>query len=405
MIERDPNRAWAAHLLRRSTLNVNPARIDEFAALGWDGAVDALLSDAGPAPAEEPPEVDDWTRLAQWWVSRMVDPSSGLRDRLAWFWHGLLTTGADKVSDAALVRQQLIDLRAGAMGDYRSLLHGYVTSGALLEFLDASWSMASSPNENLARELMELFTVGRGGYTQDDVRSAARALAGWVVEDGEVTWRRENAFVAPLLFMGVQDDWDTAKVVDFLCDQPATAARVGCRLWRQLVGTELAADQAADLGRWWQDRDLAIADLVERILRDPAMITSRLNRARSGLEWFTAFRSVLGSPPDDVWPLDALDQMPYRPPNVGGWAEGPRWLSPGSLLARGSLAFGADYASLGPGRSGTTADILDRCGLQQVSPATMAALDGIQASDELPPESALHTKWRLALSSPEFNLS
>lgn len=324
---------------------------------------------------------------------------------MAWFWHALLTTSADKVSSAALVRQQLVDLRSGALGDYRTILHTFVTGGALIDYLDANGSMASNPNENLARELMELFTIGRDAYTEDDVRSAARALAGWVVEDGTVSWKRENAFVAPLLFKGVQDDWDTTKVVDFLCDQPETAVRVSTRLWRHLVGTDPDPGAAAELGAWWQEHDLAVADLVERILLDPAMAAARLNRPRSGLEWFTAYRAVVGVPTDDTWSMQNLGQMPYQPPNVGGWPDGARWLSPGSLLARASMAFDTAWEALAPGRSGTTADILDRCGLQQVWPATLAALDAVRSSDELPPEEAEHTRWRLALSSPEFNLA
>lgn len=406
MIERHPGRARAAHLLRRTSLTVNPARIDQLADLSWDDAVADVLSRATAAdPGDGPPATDDWTDLVTWWVNRMIDPTSGLRERMAWFWHGLLTTSADKVSSAGLIRRQLTDLRAGALGDYRTILHTFVTGGALVQYLDADGSMAANPNENLARELMELFTVGRDAYTEDDVRSAARALAGWVVEDGEVSWRRENAFVAPLLFKGVQDDWDTDKVVDFLCDQPETAQRVSSRLWRHLLGTDPDPAVATDLGAWWQERDLAVPDLVERILLDPSAATARLNRPRTGLEWFTAYRAVVGTPADDAWTLQSLGQMPYQPPNVGGWPDGARWLSAGSLLARASLAFDTDWEAMAPGRSGTVDDILDRCGLQEISPATRAALDAVRSSDELPVEEAQHTRWRLALSSPEFSLA
>ncbi len=106
------------------------------------------------------------------------------------------------------------------------------------------------------------------------------------------------------------------------------------------------------------------------------------------------------------WKVDqGLGQMPYQPPNVGGWPDGARWLSPGSLLARASLAFDTDWEAMAPGRSGTVDDILDRCGLQEISPATRAALDAVRSSDELPAEEAQHTRWRLALSSPEFSLA
>ncbi len=408
-------------------MTVDPGRIDAMADEGWDAAVGALLDAAAdePTDAAEPPEAEDLNEIIGWWVGRMLRPENGLRDRMAWFWHGLLTTSADKVSETSLVRDQLIGLRTNALGDYRTLLHQFVTGGALLEYLDASYSMASNPNENLARELMELFTLGRGNYTEDDVRAAARALAGWVVEDGDVEWRRENAFVAPLLFRGIQDEWDMATVVDHLCDQPETAIHVSSRLWRHLVGGGLDSDEAVELGWWWQERDLSIIDLVERILGEKAMAEQRLNRARTGAEWYVAFRSVtdgadaaagVGDETDDgetvaernaaaIWELETLGQAPYYPPNVGGWPDGVRWLSAGSLLPRISLINTVDTEALFGGRSGTTDDILDRCGLHEVSEQTLAVLDQIRSSEDLPGESAHLVKWRLALSSPEFNLS
>lgn len=407
--DRDPDRARAAHLLRRTTLTIDPDRIERLADMDWSEAVSAVLDEAtgwpdgsvGPADGDIPADADTG-ELVSWWLERMVRSETGLAERMTWFWHTLLTTNAWKVSGSALVVDQLATLRTHCLGDYRTLLQKFVHSGALLQFLDASGSLASNPNENLARELMELFTLGRGNYNEDDVRSAARALAGWVVEDEKVTWHRDRAFVAPLLFRGVQDEWDTAKVVDHLCDQPETVANVASRLWHHIVGTSLEPAAAADLGAWWQDHDLAILPLVERILRDPTMERARLNKARTGVEWYVAFLSATGRDERDPWPLERLGQMPYAPPNVGGWPEGERWVGAGSMLARAGMSFTVDLGEDLPSR---TDQVLDRCGLHQVSPATLAAIDGVQPSDELPPESAARTRWRLALSSPEFSLS
>ncbi|MEM7321561.1 MAG: DUF1800 family protein [Actinomycetota bacterium] len=403
---RDPDRARAAHLLRRATLRVDQDRIDRFAGLSWTDGVTELLQEAGNGAAGQVPAPDDdWGQVVQWWLEQMVAPGSGIAERLTWFWHTLLTTHAGKVGDARLVADQLTVLRANATGNYRELLHAFVTSGALLEFLDASWSMASNPNENLGRELMELFTIGPGNYTQDDVRAAARALAGWVVEDGEVSWRREHAFVAPLLFRGVQDTWDTTKIVDHLCDQPETAANIAAMLWHHLLGTELTPDGAAELGRWWQDQELEILPLVERILTDPAAADARLNRPRTGLEWYCAAHSALGASQVSPWHLEPLDQVPYRPPNVGGWPADDRWLLPGSLLGRLSLLAEIDLDRVAHGRSGTATEVLDRCGLYEISAATRAVIDAAAGHETLSPEAARLTTWRLALSSPEFQLA
>lgn len=387
-------------------MTVDPERIDRFSELSWNDGVTALIDDArNGSPGQVPEPDEDWGEIVLWWVGQMTDGHGGLRERMTWFWHTILTTSAEKVDSEQLLADQLTGLREHAVGNYRDLLQGFVRSGALLEFLDASWSVASNPNENLARELMELFTLGKGNYNQDDVRSAARALAGWVVEDGKVEWRRENAFLAPLLFRGVQDDWDTTKIVDHLCDQPETARNISGRLWNHLLGTELTVEGATELGGWWQDQELEILPLIERILTDPSAEGARLNRPRTGLEWFCAFRSVTGGPEIEPWLLDNLGQMPYNPPNVGGWAEGEHWLMPGSLLGRLSLIANLDTDGIPAGRSGTSAEVLDRCGLYEVSTGTLDVVDAARVSDDMSPESVRATTWRLALSSPEFQLS
>ncbi|MEL6984056.1 MAG: DUF1800 family protein, partial [Actinomycetota bacterium] len=248
------------------------------------------------------------------------------------------------------------------------------------------------------------------------VRAAARALAGWAVEEGEVVFRPEDAFIAPLVFLGEQADWDTTTIVDRLCDHPATAVRVAGRLWTDLVGTAPTADVAVELGAWWQGRDLAIEPLLERILGQDAFIQGRLSRPRTGLEWFCAARAATGlnrQPIDgDLWLLERIGQLPYDPPNVGGWPRDDRWLSAGSLLGRAGLVqdLGADdlAADRQASAAGSTEAILDACAMHEVSETTFAALDAVgstAAVDGVDPSSIQLVRWRLALTSPEFNLS
>ncbi|MGI9599033.1 MAG: DUF1800 family protein [Acidimicrobiales bacterium] len=409
---RDPARAMAAHLVRRTSLGVEGARVEQLADLDWDDAVADVLGrvEADERAGGQAPDGQDWTDTTDWWIDRMTEPGTGLVDRLAWFWHGLLTTNAYKVSDNGLLATQLDHFRVNGSGDFRTLLHGFITGGALLEYLDASHSLASNPNENLARELMELFTVGRRHYTEDDVRAGARALAGWVVDDGRVEFRRENAFIAPLIYLGRQADWDTTMVVDELCDHPATAARISARMWRHFVGPPLTDEGAAELGRWWQAQDLEIMPLVERILTDPTFAESRLSRPRGGLEWYCAARSALRFE-SETWYLETLNQMPYLPPSVAGWPDDLRWLGPGSLLARASFTHSVDIGSVlqdGRGRDGpesaTTEQILDRCSLYEVSAETVDAIEQVATIPDISPENIELVRWRLALTSPEFNL-
>lgn len=408
--DRDPDRARAAAVLRRSALAVPAGRVDELADLNWDEAIDQMLDPAlvTEQAGAEIPETDEWQELLFWWMDRMTAADTGIVDRMTFFWHGHLTTNARKVEDSSLIRNQMSLLRTSALGNFRDLLQKFVVDGALLRYLDGDGSEAYNPNENLGRELMELFTLGRGNYEQDDVRAAARALAGWRVieEDNQpptVEFRREAAFVAPLLFLGDQADWTTESIIDRLCDDPRTASRVSSKIWADLVGTELDAGSADDLGRWWQDHDLEIAPLVERILRSEPAQQTRFARPRTGLEWFTAAKVAVGFTFDDPWHLDALGQMPFLPPSVAGWARGDHWLGAGSLLERAGAMYRIDFEPvLDAARS--TDDVLTATGIEEVSEPTLAAFAEVDANPDLDADQASLLRWRLALNTPEFHL-
>lgn len=411
LTEPDPARASAAALLRRTSLAPTPSRIDELAGSSWDDMVDEMLDIGSLQTAVETsiPPTDERVDLLEWWIESMSAPDSGIVDRLMWFWHGHLTTNADSAGNVELIRRQMTLLRTNSVGNYRELLQGFVVDGALLRYLDGDGSEAYNPNENLGRELMELFTIGRGNYTQDDVRAAARALAGWTVEDDgdddadpRVEFDRSRAFVAPLVFLGEQADWNTELVVDRLCDHPGTAVNVASKLWYDLVGTELATDEAVELGAWWQQAGLEILPLVERILRSDAARTARYTRARTGLEWFVAAKAAVGFPFDNPWTLEVLGQMPYYPPNVAGWPTGDRWLAPGSLVHR-TVLLGSLSLDDAPGR--TTDEVLAACGVESVSDTTRRTLELAGDADELDPEQQAALRWRLALNAPEFHLS
>jgi uncharacterized protein (DUF1800 family) len=404
LVERDPARSRVTRLLRRTSFIIDNNLIDELSGRSYDEAVEQVLSDQGEVgrPPREGKE-----EILNWWVDRMVSPSSGLYERMVWFWHTHLTTNHWNVSSEVLVSRQLELLRTHALGNFRQLLQGFVVDGALLQYLDGDGSEASNPNENLARELMELFTVGLGNHTEDDVRSAARALAGWVVdrETNEVRFERERAFIAPLLFRGKQADFDTAMIVDHLCDDVATAAYVSNKMWHHLAGGWLDSDRAVELGRWWQERDLEIRPLVEAILTHPQFEDSYYSRPRTGLEFYTTLTTVTGVRPDLPYSLRRLGQVPYEPPNVAGWPTDNRWLEPGSMLNRGSMVFSFDFDDIYEPMPGTVDHVLDRCGLFAVTQGTLDALNRVGIGRDLSEEARARIRWRLALSSPEFQLT
>ena len=162
--------------------------------------MDRLLEwalDAAPLPSdpEEGIGEDDYDALLNGWIRQLRHPEAALHERLTWFWHGHLTTSTDKASFVpALWRQQRL-LRRHALGNFRDLLRDITTDAAMLVYLDGDGSVADAPNENFSRELMELFTLGRGSYGEADVRAGARALAGWSV-DTEDGWKVVAAHVS-----------------------------------------------------------------------------------------------------------------------------------------------------------------------------------------------------------------
>jgi uncharacterized protein (DUF1800 family) len=362
--------------------------------------MDGPVSPARATPAEESEET------LTWWLRQIGAPGGGLHERMSFFWHTLIPTHRHSVGHHQLVATQLNLIRDNALGNYRNLLQGFVVDGAMIKYLDADSSTASRPNENLARELMELFTTGIGHYTETDVRQAALAMTGWRV-DGDtyaVSFDPERAHREPVTFLGDTKVWDVASITDRLCDHPATAARISGQLWYHLTGKGLNPGAAGELGVWWQDQSLEIRPLVERILLSDDFWADHYTRPRTGFEYYAAVQNILGLDPTRHHEARNLGQQLYEPPNVGGWPKGERWLNPDSMLRRSQTLFSIDFRQVSGGITASLDEILDRCGIYVVSDETMAALTSVADPEGIGEEGVVQLQWRVALSSPEFQL-
>ena len=405
MAERDPELAAAALLARRATLRPDAELIRGLAGLERSAAVEAVLN--APRNTDRAAPAEDSNETVTWWLRRIGAPGSGLHERMAFFWHGLLPTHRHAVGWDQLIATQLNMIRDNALGNYRDLLQAMVVDGGMIRYLDADSSSAKRPNENLARELMELFSTGIGHYTEEDVRQAALAMTGWRVDkDSYAVWfDPERAHHEPVTFLGETKKWDVASITDRLCDHPATAARVSSLLWYHLTGKQIDSDSMSELGAWWQAQNLEIMPLVERILNDDAFWADHYARPRSGFEYYAAAQTILGLDPTKLWQARNLGQLPYEPPNVGGWPVGERWLNPDSMLRRSEALFSVDFREISGGETATIDEILDRCAIYVVSDETMAALTGSAADPEgIGPAGVVQLQWRIAMSSPEFQL-
>ncbi|MGH1491788.1 MAG: DUF1800 domain-containing protein [Acidimicrobiales bacterium] len=404
MAERDPEMAKAALLARRATLRADSALIGALVGKDRAEAVAQILN--APIDADQVASTEKSDETVTWWLRKIGAPGSGLHERMTFFWHSLIPTHRHSVGWHQLVATQLNMLRANALGNFRDLLQAVVIDGAMIRYLDADSSSAKRPNENLARELMELFTTGIGHYNEGDVREAALGMTGWRVDrDTYAVWfDPERAYNEPVTFLGETKKWDVASITDRLCDHPATAARVASRLWYHLTGKEIEGAAKAELGVWWQGQNLEIKPLVERILTSDEFWADHYARPRSGFEYYAAAQNILGLDPTKLWQARNLGQLLYEPPNVGGWPRGERWLNPDSMLRRSEMMFNVDFREVSGGETATIDEILDACAIYVVSDETMAALNSAPNPEKYGPEGGVQLQWRIAMSSPEFQL-
>ncbi|MFK7918741.1 MAG: DUF1800 family protein [Ilumatobacter sp.] len=401
-------RARNARLLRRLVLTPTPEMVESFDAASPIEIVQTVL-DARPSSMEHSElntESDHWAPT-KWWLTRMADPGAGLDERLVWFWHGHLTSGLDK-SGPAPMNRQLALLRRHARGDFRELLREITLDPAMLRWLDGSGSDVEAPNENYARELMELFALGRdsGAYTEADVSAGAKALAGyWVNEnDGSeltVEFEPEGALRRPVRFLGAQVS-DVDGVIDTVCDRAECAEHVAAAMFEHFIGGQLDPGTRRRLADTFRSSNLNVDTLVRRLLTEPAFLDGPALRPRSALEWFLSFQQLV-SAPIEMWALESMGQAPLNPPNVAGWPGTERWASAGMTLNKGQIAVDHSWDTDTLDRNDPVTDLLRRAVLYEVSPQTRAVLDELAAAapSRRDQSSMLHAAIAM---SPEFSL-
>jgi uncharacterized protein (DUF1800 family) len=327
--------------------------------------------------------------LSQWWLRRMVAAQQPIHEKLTLLWHNHFATSAQKVRFAAYMAAQNQKLRSLALGDFRTLAYAMLTDAAMLRWLDAQTNTAKAPNENLAREFMELFTLGHGnGYTEDDVRQGARALTGWVIRPTGQTMvvPKRHDRTAKTIF-GVTGNFDAAGFCDTVLAQPKSPQYVAGRLWQQLASDTQPSPQALDrfVTAYGGDRDLRA--LTRAILTDDEFINNRAAIVNTPVEWLVGVIRTLRVPVDSParlkmvnTTLRALGQRPFYPPDVGGWPHGRVWMSTASadvrMRAASQLARAGDLSSVEDAALDDRIDAVGYLiGVGAWSDRTVAALD------------------------------
>jgi uncharacterized protein (DUF1800 family) len=411
--------------------------VDASAAAGFEATLTRLTSaggpDAGvaatPAPDFGPPQprlgkaaaisdrkarrraqAGQSVELSGWWLDRMAAADHAYPERMTWFWHGHFATSVRKVKSPQLMHTQNETMRTLGRGDFRTLAQAMITDPAMLVWLDGGGNKLGKPNENLAREFMELFTLGVGNYTEADVRDAARALTGWKVDyaAGTAATAPRAHDPGPKTVLGTTADLDAGQLVDLLVRRPVSPQFVAGRIWTRFVSD--IPPGPATLGRlvtaFGPDHD--ITALVSAAVREPAFRDPASVLVREPVLWLVgalrALRLKASAVPTQalVGGLNGLGQVPLAPPNVGGWPAGLPWLTTAAALTR--MQLGQTLAAAGdigpvttaaPGaRIDATATLL---GLPGFGDRTVAALRPLV---DRPAQLV-----GLALASPEYTVS
>jgi uncharacterized protein (DUF1800 family) len=357
----------AAHLCRRAGFGAPRRELDEVRRLGPVDAVDRFLR-TDPARDAEYRHLFDTIRqgfvafqfppnLQGWWLFRMQREPFPLREKMTLFWHGHFATSFRKVEDMRLMYRQNETLREGALGDFRDLVLAVSRDPAMIVWLDNQENHKGRPNENYARELMELFTLGEGHYTERDVKEAARAFTGWHRNEEGFFFNREAHDFGPKSILGKRGNFDGADVVDILLQQAQAKRFLATKLLRFFVSPEPSEELIGEAAQVLGDCNLEMkwflrALFLSRAFYAPEAICSKI---KSPVEYtIGALRDLDATFPGQELAerMTPMGQELFAPPSVKGWDGGRDWISSNAWLARGRFAEALSHApggdSFGP---------------------------------------------------------
>ena len=370
------NFATAAHLLNRAGFSGPPAEIEKVAAMGQEKAVSWFLDyeaipdeTADPSWAKPDPDrakkflaVRDMseeerrrvqreeqqnqrqhiTDLKGWWLERMVKGPRPLQEKMTLFWHGHFATSTEKVREAYLMWRQNELFRRLATGNWLQMLIEVAQDPAMLIWLDQAQSRKEHPNENFAREVMELFALGEGHYTEKDISEGARALTGWSYD------RRNEKFVERAFqhdagqktIFGKTGNFDGHDFLEMIVEQPQAARYITAKVWKFFAGEDATDELVTGLASTFRKagnnfKPVLRAMFLSEEFYSPSIVR---NQVKSPVQWLVGSVRVLERdlpPPLVCFNLTRnLGQDLFAPPNVKGWDGGLSWITTNNLLAR-----------------------------------------------------------------------
>jgi uncharacterized protein (DUF1800 family) len=373
------NERLAAHLMRRAGFGGTPDQVAHLASLSMDRAVDSLVkfpstSNLPDAPSDLPSASDvmealrsvamaagkdeetlkaerkqlgmlyrkGYEQLGSWWVDRMIATPAPLQEKMTLMWHGHFAsaTGQKGITPAeGLAQNQLF--RTYALGNICDLTHGIIKDPAMLKYLDNARSRKEHPNENLARELMELFTLGIGNYTEADVREGARALTGYSVirGGGGFTFYERFHDDGQKTFLGKQGAFNGDQMVDIIFEQPAASRWFARKILNFFVYNDPEPDLVGAVAAMLVKNNFNTLPVMSTLLRSNVFYSERAYRAlvKSPVEFVVGTYQLLGAGTvtrEGLVAMARMGQILFRPPSVKGWDGGSTWLNSQTMLTR-----------------------------------------------------------------------
>jgi len=345
-------RSQLAHLLRRAGFGARPSEWREYLQLGVAGTTqkllhpetvpdqfDALLETIGGNFVD----LDTLDGARNWWIFRMAQSKRPLEEKMTLFWHNHFATANYKVNNPRWMAGQIETFRKHALGNFRSMLLAMMRDPAMLVWLDGARNKVGAPNENFAREILELFTVGAGnGYTEKDIQEAARSFTGWMY-DGNTRTFTYNPFLHDdgwKTFLGRSGNFHGDDIVEIIAAQPTTGRYLATKLWKFFVSDNVPKAEVDRLAQIYLKSGYEMRPVMEALLTSPLFYadTARYSLIKSPVEYVVnAMRTF------DV-PLLAIRNLPghissmgqelLNPPDVAGWPGGTEWINTRTLLAR-----------------------------------------------------------------------
>jgi len=375
------NEATAAHLLNRAGFGGRPAEIEAVRRKGLAAAVRDFVEVKDDTANATPPswahprdiraqrmeikaakdrgenfqgkarqvrmmEGEEILDLRRWWLDRMLNGPAPLLEKMTLFWHGHFATSIQKVRDAYWMWLQNDTLRRNAFGNFGALVKKISRDPAMMIYLDLQQSKQPHPNENWARELMELFTVGIGNYTEQDIRESARAFTSYRVDMTTQQFRFApfQQDRGPKTFMGKTGNLNGDDIIDILVSKPACAQFIGRKLWRFFVEDDPSTEIVNAIGERIRAHNFEMRPMLREIFSSAEFYSNRAmgGQIKSPVQYIVQTSKLLDAPPPaPIAAQNAMRQMGqilFAPPNVKGWDGGKTWISTSTLLFRYNFA-------------------------------------------------------------------